>query len=724
MLKKSLSLLLSTVLMFSIVPSAAADSVLRGAGTESNPFLASDESTLNMISDFPDAYWKLTNDIELTGDWVSVGTAGDDFSGTLDGNGYKITGLNVYETYIYGANKKSCFIEYNYGTIKNLRLEGTITTETSGSGFLVYSNKGIIENCSTSGAVINKTTKWSDPNAGGMACFNSGVIKNSYSRVEIIRTNLLSLAANDLREMAGFVSTNSGTIINCYAACEMSWPSGVTAAYIPHGFCGYASGDDANAENCCYDKGLSGCSDDVQASGRSTAAMKMQAGYTGWDFDTVWAMDPDINDGYPYLQCERSPFVRLTGIALDRNELTLNEGESVRLSAAALPTGAEMPEIEWSTSSKYVASVDAAAGLVTGVSEGTARITATSADGEFSDFCMVTVLSPGYVTPTPQPTSSPTAKPTSTPVSEPTDAPDSEKEMCGDNIYWSYADGTLTLTGTGAMYSYEYNNYAPWYDFAEEIKNIVISEGVTKIGGYAFYKTGIEGITLPESVISIGMDAFGMCKSLKSITLPAAVTSFSEGVFGFCDSLTEINVDEGNSKYKSIGGVLFTKDNRLVAYPDAKPDEEYHIPAETVKIYTYAFYYNDALKRLYIPLATTLDKNSLLSVNNLTIYTYSGSPAAEYALAKGWNLVLYQPYTKTTVTETGLTSELTDIPEGSVIIIASYDENDCLISAQTAVTDGSGTFTANGNFSDAKSLRIFVWNSTIDMKPITQTERI
>ena len=56
---------------------------------------------------------------------------------------------------------------------------------------------------------------------------------------------------------------------------------------------------------------------------------------------------------------------------------------------------------------------------------------------------------------------------------------------CGDNVNWSYADGVLTITGSGAMDDYDWGD-APWYVSRSDIATVVIDAGVTSIGSYAF----------------------------------------------------------------------------------------------------------------------------------------------------------------------------------------------------------------------------------------------
>jgi hypothetical protein len=76
---------------------------------------------------------------------------------------------------------------------------------------------------------------------------------------------------------------------------------------------------------------------------------------------------------------------------------------------------------------------------------------------------------------------------------------------------------------------------------------------------------------IPDSVTTIGDDAFYGCKLLTSVTTPNSVTSIGYGVFTDCRSLTKINVDENNQNYASIDGVLFNKDfTEILVHPRGK----------------------------------------------------------------------------------------------------------------------------------------------------------
>lgn len=95
-------------------------------------------------------------------------------------------------------------------------------------------------------------------------------------------------------------------------------------------------------------------------------------------------------------------YIPVTGITLDKSELTMEEGDSVTLKATIAPAGASDPTVIWTSSNENVATVSN--GTVEAVLEGTATITATAKDGGFTASCTVTVKAPqaGYTVKLPE----------------------------------------------------------------------------------------------------------------------------------------------------------------------------------------------------------------------------------------------------------------------------------------------------------------------------------
>ncbi len=102
---------------------------------------------------------------------------------------------------------------------------------------------------------------------------------------------------------------------------------------------------------------------------------------------------------------------------------------------------------------------------------------------------------------------------------------------CGDNLTWTLEDGVLTISGTGEMEDYS-SDESPWYSSRESITSIVMDDGITNIGKWAFYLCeGLTGVTIPDSVTSIGQCAFLTCTSLTEIIIPDSVMEFGEHAF-------------------------------------------------------------------------------------------------------------------------------------------------------------------------------------------------
>ena len=119
---------------------------------------------------------------------------------------------------------------------------------------------------------------------------------------------------------------------------------------------------------------------------------------------------------------------------------------------------------------------------------------------------------------------------------------------CGDNLTWNYdtSTKTLTISGTGAMNDYssvDYNNAkvtnAPWKEYYNTMKTVIISDGVTNIGAYAFRGcSGLTSVSISDSVTSIGGSAFNGCTELINVMIPDSVISINTYAFYNCTKLT------------------------------------------------------------------------------------------------------------------------------------------------------------------------------------------
>lgn len=111
---------------------------------------------------------------------------------------------------------------------------------------------------------------------------------------------------------------------------------------------------------------------------------------------------------------------------------------------------------------------------------------------------------------------------------------------CGKNVTCSFSDGTLTIEGTGPMYSYWGTPESrPWESYREQIYTVIVGDGVTKIGG----------------------DVFWYCSNLTSVTIPSSVTSLDEAAFIGCSSLTDVYFKGSESQWDNAIGTYGVVDN-------------------------------------------------------------------------------------------------------------------------------------------------------------------
>lgn len=105
-----------------------------------------------------------------------------------------------------------------------------------------------------------------------------------------------------------------------------------------------------------------------------------------------------------------------------------------------------------------------------------------------------------------------------------------------------------------------------------KINSIVLGDGVTTIGNNAFSGySGLTEINLPATVTSIGDYAFKDCTGLTEFNIPASIISIGSFVIDGCSKLDKIIVNSSNSNYKSVDGILFSKDGKnLIRCPEGK----------------------------------------------------------------------------------------------------------------------------------------------------------
>lgn len=145
---------------------------------------------------------------------------------------------------------------------------------------------------------------------------------------------------------------------------------------------------------------------------------------------------------------------------------------------------------------------------------------------------------------------------------------------CGTGVkYTLYDEGKLVISGNGEMDKYTSTNLPPYYNYREEISEIIIEGGVTYIGQQAFNKfTAIDHVVINEGVRNIGVQAFGYASEISMIELPVSLINVSNNAFiatridsvkysGSKESWAAINVQTGNDTLK-YATVVFSDQNQ------------------------------------------------------------------------------------------------------------------------------------------------------------------
>lgn len=152
------------------------------------------------------------------------------------------------------------------------------------------------------------------------------------------------------------------------------------------------------------------------------------------------------------------------------------------------------------------------------------------------------------------------------------------------------------------------------FDFTDtySLTEVKFAEGskLKVLDQWAFQKQpNLKSITLPDSLEKIGYNVFVGCENLTEINVPKNVNEIGAYAFNGAvsedhkkSSLAKITVDEDNEYYKSVDGVVFSKDGKtIVSYPPAKNGDTYEIPDGVAKIADAAFSSNLNLTSVTVP---------------------------------------------------------------------------------------------------------------------------
>lgn len=241
------------------------------------------------------------------------------------------------------------------------------------------------------------------------------------------------------------------------------------------------------------------------------------------------------------------------------------------------------------------------------------------------------------------------------------------------DLYWSRdkSGHVLTISGKGKMPDYdstlvpailkkENKTVSPWLDRQTALRTVILSEGVTSIGDYAFSQcSNLKSITIPDTVTSIGEGAFSLCENLPSITIPDSVTSIGYFAFENCHNLSSITIPasvtsiddaafsatfeleltvDPDSQYfytDDSGALIGKKNSKLLYYPMNNRQTHYAIPKGVTSIGDWAFAGNSSLESITIPdSVTSIGKFAFMGCSGLKSITI---PSSVTSIA-GWSV--------------------------------------------------------------------------------------
>ena len=198
----------------------------------------------------------------------------------------------------------------------------------------------------------------------------------------------------------------------------------------------------------------------------------------------------------------------------------------------------------------------------------------------------------------------------------------------GNGITWSLNGDTLTITGNGAIPDYQevIGELMPWKDCSAQIKNVIIGEGITRIGNNSFFTddvnphkfTNLQSINLPQSLTSIGQCAFSGCTGITKVSFPEKLTSIGDSAFSGCTGITEVTLPENLTSMgtwafegcRSIQTVIFPKKLTSIsrgAFQNCTGIKTVTFPEELTSIDKRAFYNCTSIETVALP-------NSLTSI--------------------------------------------------------------------------------------------------------------
>lgn len=326
---------------------------------------------VNGGDDFEGKTVVLAADINLGGEnspWTPIGTSSKSFKGTFDGGRHVVSGL-----YIASGSKLGLFGEIgDKGTVKNVTVQGKITTASNHAAGIAGNNNGTIENCASAvgvtctGKFVYYHAGIAGENGGTIrGCVNRGAISGYQAIGGIVGRNFggtvescynTGAVTGSGKQIGGIVgqNRNGGLVKNTYSTGKVTGPADSGAIIGEH----QSSADEENnyylENSAAY--GLGNASD---TTGIKTSADMQTLAFVKTLGDAFMADKDGINNGYPVLTWQEivpdviiATYEQLKAFADQVNDGEAFEGKLIRLDANIALGGESSPWTPIGTSSK------------------------------------------------------------------------------------------------------------------------------------------------------------------------------------------------------------------------------------------------------------------------------------------------------------------------------------------------------------------------------------